>query len=265
MISDVIIMVLEKVDNVVKAMISDTILALCRNTLPYQTEVCVEGLLGVTVDNKEVFLVHLNETILKEGVVPTRKRTIEKQTNQDSESSLSSGTSDSESNSQPKSKRKRKRKRKSSSSSRSKVTSQLDQDAHTDECDETPQVEQGKSPKTANSLNKGANESGDSRLSQNDDGDADDSQSAQSVDSKVKKEKQNNVEENSDDLVFIKEEPKDFSGLSYGQSPFTLQGSGESYGSHGDQVALGHLQELAMQISSDTTSMGDLNTMVGTT
>ncbi len=52
-----------------KVMLADTILALCRNALPYKGRVSVEGLLGITLDDEEIFLVNINETIQKEGYV----------------------------------------------------------------------------------------------------------------------------------------------------------------------------------------------------
>ena len=59
-------MVLKQAETQVRSMLADTILALCRNTLPYQAQVSIEGLLGITIDHKEIFLVNVNETIKKE-------------------------------------------------------------------------------------------------------------------------------------------------------------------------------------------------------
>ena len=42
-------------------LLTDTILLLCNNGLKYKQELKVEGLIGITVDCEEVFLVHLNE------------------------------------------------------------------------------------------------------------------------------------------------------------------------------------------------------------
>ena len=45
----------------VKALLREAVTVLCRNGLTFNSELTVEGLLGITVDNKEVFLVNINE------------------------------------------------------------------------------------------------------------------------------------------------------------------------------------------------------------
>lgn len=45
---------LKKTENQIKIMLADTILAMCSSTVNYNSEICVEGLLGVTIDNQEV-------------------------------------------------------------------------------------------------------------------------------------------------------------------------------------------------------------------
>lgn len=47
--------------------LTDTISLLCRNGLNYEKELKVQGVIGVTVDNKEVFIVHINETFCCDG------------------------------------------------------------------------------------------------------------------------------------------------------------------------------------------------------
>ena len=49
----------------VKALLTEAVTLLCKNSVPYQAEVEVEGLLGITVDRNEVFLVSLHEIISK--------------------------------------------------------------------------------------------------------------------------------------------------------------------------------------------------------
>lgn len=44
-------------------MVVEAITMLCKNGLDYQTEFTVEGLLGITLDKKEVFLVNIKESI----------------------------------------------------------------------------------------------------------------------------------------------------------------------------------------------------------
>ena len=52
----------------VKNLLTDTVTLLCRNGLSFQDELRVEGLIGITLDNHEVFLVHLNEKFGPGGV-----------------------------------------------------------------------------------------------------------------------------------------------------------------------------------------------------
>ena len=51
----------------VKNLLTDTVSLLCRNGLAYQDELKVEGLIGITLDNNEVFLVHINQTFSTGG------------------------------------------------------------------------------------------------------------------------------------------------------------------------------------------------------
>lgn len=50
----------------VKHLLAEAITVLCKNGLNFQNELGVEGLLGVTLDNSDIFLVNINETIRKE-------------------------------------------------------------------------------------------------------------------------------------------------------------------------------------------------------
>lgn len=47
----------------VKNLLTDTITLLCRNGLQFKTEIKVQGLLGITLDESEVFLVQIDERI----------------------------------------------------------------------------------------------------------------------------------------------------------------------------------------------------------
>ena len=49
----------------VKALLTEAVTLLCKNSVTYEAEVEVEGLLGITVDRNEVFLVSLHEIISK--------------------------------------------------------------------------------------------------------------------------------------------------------------------------------------------------------
>ncbi len=56
-------MTLKRSGSDVQVMLKETILALCRNALSFHGKVCIEGLLGITLDEEEIFLVHINENI----------------------------------------------------------------------------------------------------------------------------------------------------------------------------------------------------------
>ncbi len=103
-------MVLKKAESQMRVMLEDTIVALCRNALPYQTNVCVQGLLAVTMDDQEIFLININEKILREGLNQKnekRKNESEKLSdNSDNDSVQSDGSS-----SPREQKRKKRRKR----------------------------------------------------------------------------------------------------------------------------------------------------------
>ena len=53
------------------ALVKDTISLLCKNGLEYNQEFCVEGLLGVTLDKDEVFLIPIKELVADKGVSTT--------------------------------------------------------------------------------------------------------------------------------------------------------------------------------------------------
>jgi len=52
----------------VRGLLNDTVGLLCRNGLTYSDTLRVEGLIGITLDNNRVFLVHINETYPGAGV-----------------------------------------------------------------------------------------------------------------------------------------------------------------------------------------------------
>ena len=108
-------MVLKKAESQMRTMLSDTILALCRNTLPYSAEVSIEGLLGITLDNKEIFLVNINETLQKDGVSSekhSQKETGKHKRKSESGESDYSSSQDEQSDSQSAHSAKRRRRRK---------------------------------------------------------------------------------------------------------------------------------------------------------
>lgn len=54
----------ERVHNV----LLDTITLLCKNSLPFSSNLRIEGVIGITADGSDIFLVHLNETICNDEV-----------------------------------------------------------------------------------------------------------------------------------------------------------------------------------------------------
>jgi hypothetical protein len=51
----------------VKTLLADTVTLLCRNGLHFQHQLRVQGVLGVTVDDTDVFIVHINESFTEQG------------------------------------------------------------------------------------------------------------------------------------------------------------------------------------------------------
>ena len=47
----------------VKALLLEAMTVLCKNGITYRTEFTIEGLLGITVDNEEVFLINVNQVV----------------------------------------------------------------------------------------------------------------------------------------------------------------------------------------------------------
>ena len=47
----------------VRTALQEAILSLCNNALDYTMELSIEGLLGITVDKQDVFLVNVNEVV----------------------------------------------------------------------------------------------------------------------------------------------------------------------------------------------------------
>ena len=55
----------------VQHLLQDTVTLLCKNSLQFAKEMKVQGLLGVTLDDDAVFVVHINELYGPGGVVLT--------------------------------------------------------------------------------------------------------------------------------------------------------------------------------------------------
>ena len=78
-----------------RAMLIDAVAVLCRNTMPYDAELTIEGLIGITADKKDIVLVNINE-ILK--AASSKKQ----------QQSSSSSTPDAQSSSKSKSRKRKK-------------------------------------------------------------------------------------------------------------------------------------------------------------
>ena len=53
----------------VRNLLTDTVTLLCKNGLQFQDELKVEGVIGITLDNNEVFVVHINEAFCESGAL----------------------------------------------------------------------------------------------------------------------------------------------------------------------------------------------------
>lgn len=53
----------------VKQMLTETILLLCKNGLHFQKHMTVQGLIGITLDETEIFMIHINEIIPPEAAI----------------------------------------------------------------------------------------------------------------------------------------------------------------------------------------------------
>ncbi len=93
-----------------RRMLSETVVALCRNTLNYKAQFSIEGLFGITLDNEEIFLVNIKETITKVQNTISPEKNVSKRTLEGD----SDGGSSQESGDNSQGTRKRKRKRKQS-------------------------------------------------------------------------------------------------------------------------------------------------------
>ena len=47
----------------IKQLLTATIASLCNNSLSYSGELTIQGLLGITIDRKDILLVNINETL----------------------------------------------------------------------------------------------------------------------------------------------------------------------------------------------------------
>ncbi len=63
----------------IKHLLAEAISVLCKNGLDFRSELTVEGLLGITLDNSDIFLVNIHETINKEVRVCNIREAVNKE------------------------------------------------------------------------------------------------------------------------------------------------------------------------------------------
>ncbi len=59
------IMVLQETERIIQTVINDTVLNACKNTLPFAEKFSVEGQLQIVMDEKEIVIIKINETVKK--------------------------------------------------------------------------------------------------------------------------------------------------------------------------------------------------------
>lgn len=70
-------MVLKADQQRVKALLTETITLLCKNGLHFNSELCIDALVGITLDQEDVFLVSIKETIRPQMKPSDKKNNIE--------------------------------------------------------------------------------------------------------------------------------------------------------------------------------------------
>ena len=58
-----------------RELLTEALSVLCKASLTYQHEFNIEGLVGITVDNEEIFLVNINECVQKKTDASDSKKT----------------------------------------------------------------------------------------------------------------------------------------------------------------------------------------------
>lgn len=213
---------LKKAENQVKILLAETILAMCRNTLNNHAEVNVEGLLGITLDNDEIFLVSINQTISNPDVPSksskkqsveenvggsdanestSRRKRAKSKTNDDS-----SSESDEETNKEGKAK-KRRRKRKKRQGSKSS-NEESGSSSESEENDIKPSIPHERNPGSQNNRN-GQNSRSDSNENANSFSVMQDDTSLSNMSETVHVKKEMDDDDEEEDIVIIKEELAD--------------------------------------------------------
>jgi len=121
-------MVLSAEQERVRSLIADTVSLLCKNGLHYTKEFSIEGLLGITLDHDEVFLVNIKEIVKSEMC---------------KDDSVDSASASEDNGSAHPSARKRRRKRR-------KNTTEANQDADSDSDNDASSLHQDGEPRSKN-------------------------------------------------------------------------------------------------------------------
>ncbi len=235
---------LKKAETQVRSMLCDTIVALCRNTLSYTGHFSIEGLLGVTLDDEQIFLININETVKTEAYLAAQEK--EKAcAKRQSQAELSDSGSDSQSSDEGRIKSKRKRKR-----TPKKRRREVEEEAVIldDNSNDDSNVYNDNSVRQTGAENRTMpDENTNHQMSYDDTTNS----SSSDIRLKIKQEKQ--------DLSYVKQESSRLSDCSYsvggqfpvsppGGSVYPLSGSLQTAGEVSSLQGLPHLQEIVRQI-----------------
>ena len=270
---------LKRAENQVKILLQETIIALCRNTLNSYGEVCVEGLLGITLDNEELFLVSINEMFENAGVAKKHKKNLKrsKEAGDGSDSETDHSDGDDHGDAPKKRKKKRPRKKKKKGESVGSGGSGEDSGSSSDGDDDNTETEANTTQDDANTNNhhhtdqmnaphldiapEPSNRTADHHDQRHRNSEDEDSNDLQKI--KIKEELED--EDDDEDLVFVKEEIGD---SSFAQNQYSNYSSdGQMYmppgGMHSGQGGLmqmpGQSNVSGNQYSQDF--MGDMSNM----
>lgn len=207
---------LKKAENQVKILLAETILSMCRNTLNYHAEICVEGLLGITLDNEEIFLVNINQTIKNQIDTPGKaasskenlKRSRKEDVGSDTEPESSSNESES-SSTKKRRKRVRRKKHKGEKGSGSENGELADVSANADQT-----LQSDETDRKFSQVNLEQTDGSEQYYENSNQTAGDDSYTEEGAPSSVNvtvKQEPPGGPESDDDLVFVKQEVDEFS------------------------------------------------------
>lgn len=76
-------MILQAEQERIRLLLKETIPVLCKSGLSFQKEFCIEALVGITLDQKDVFLVNIKEIVKNDAGESSVELSIAKQTESD--------------------------------------------------------------------------------------------------------------------------------------------------------------------------------------